>query len=405
MRLLAASDLHLGRIPSLPDPAHAVTGRFAWEALIQCALEYKVDAVLLAGDVVQADNAWLEAFGALVPGLERLKAAGIRVVAVAGNHDAEVFPRVGQYTDAMVILGRQGRWESITLGNVRITGWSFPAASHTGNPLRDFHPEPLPAGMASIGLLHCDLDAPPGSPYAPVPAAELQATGADLWVLGHIHKSGPQAGGKAIYCGSPVALHVGEEGAHGAWLLEVDGLGHVGVPVLLPLSPWDFRTLSVALDQVTDKMEALERISAAMLAALQEQPPPPLETLYCSLRLHGACALSGSLETELRADLERAGELTLNGITAKATLRILDQTQPLLDLEALAAEHSLQGSLARLILQVREPGAPLTELPDLVARVMRLAPPGQTQPEQAREFISLAARRLLTAVHRQKRGA
>ena len=405
MRLLAASDLHIGRIPSLPDQSHAVTGCSAWEALIQCALDYKVDALLLAGDVVQADNAWLEAFGALLPGLARLKEAGIQVVAVAGNHDAEVFPRVGQYSDAMIILGQQGRWESYDLGRVRITGWSFPGSSHTGNPLRTFPAGPLPPGFAHLGLLHCDLDAPAGSPYAPVASAELQAAPVDLWVLGHIHKGGPQAGAKAVYCGSPVALHLAEEGPHGAWLLEVDAHGHVAAPVRVALSPWDFRTLRVDLDQVTTRKDALERISAAMLGAILEQPAPPLVTLYCSLHLPGDCALSGSLETELRADLERAGELVINGVKAKATLRIHDATNPLLDLDALATEHSLEGSLARLILQARDPEAPLDELPDLVSRVLRLNPQHPVRPELAREWVSLAARRLLTAVHSQKRGA
>src|SRR3546814_11087376 len=45
---------------------------------------------------------------------------------------------------------------------------------------------PLSA-IPRIGLLHADLDAS-GGHYAPIRQAELDSTGYDAWLLGHIHK-------------------------------------------------------------------------------------------------------------------------------------------------------------------------------------------------------------------------
>ena len=400
MRILAASDIHLGRIPSLPGAREGLTGRSAWEAVVQCALDQRVDALLLAGDVVEQDNAWFEAYGALLKGLDRLQAAGIRVIAVAGNHDAQVFPRLAQDSGALTLLGRGGRWEAMDLGPLRIVGWSFPERAHLGNPLASFPGEALTQGRAFLGLLHCDLDGAAGSRYAPVPARDLEATGAQRWVLGHVHRGESRAHGRAFYCGSTFALDPGEEGEHGAWLLEVDAQGQVAEPVRIPLCPWRFTTLTVDVDQTRTLEEVQERLAAGLQGL--SLAGGGAATVYCSLELRGACALSGSLGGLLR---DRVGELEVafEAVTVRPTNRVTDGTDPLLDLAVLAQDGGIQGSLARLLLQAQVAEGPIGELPDLLSRVLRLHPAGQTAAE-ARATLALAARRLLMAIHAQKEG-
>lgn len=67
MKLLAAADLHLGRaLGGVPSQwAEQYSPRHAWTALIDEAVSRKVDAVLLAGDVVDRQNRFFEAYSAV----------------------------------------------------------------------------------------------------------------------------------------------------------------------------------------------------------------------------------------------------------------------------------------------------------------------------------------------------
>ena len=86
-KLLFVGDIHLGKLPSgLPDRLVADTGVHqdlgpvgAWRRTVDQAVEQGVDAVVLAGDVVHAENARFEAFGPLVAGVEKLNRHGIQV--------------------------------------------------------------------------------------------------------------------------------------------------------------------------------------------------------------------------------------------------------------------------------------------------------------------------------------
>ena len=89
MKLLCAADLHLGRRPSrLHDQvaadgllADALTPEAAWRALVDFALAERVQAVLLAGDLLDDENDFYGAFGDLQAGVERLIAGGVSVLA------------------------------------------------------------------------------------------------------------------------------------------------------------------------------------------------------------------------------------------------------------------------------------------------------------------------------------
>ena len=95
MKILAVGDMHLGRRPArLPDQlaerAHELGPASAWKRTVDAALDNKVHAVLLAGDVVENENDFFEAYRDLAGGVQRLTDEGIDVVGVAGNHDVKV---------------------------------------------------------------------------------------------------------------------------------------------------------------------------------------------------------------------------------------------------------------------------------------------------------------------------
>lgn len=180
MKLLCAADLHLGRQPSrvpghLEDLADRLTPAESWRRLVALAKAEGVTAVLLAGDVVEDEHDFFEAFADLRSGAEELAAAGIALVAVAGNHDVGVLPRLAQAVPSVRVLGAGGHWEALPLGSggtrVNVVGWSWPAKQVTASPL-DGLAEALAALVPAptLGLLHCDLDRS-RSAYAPVSRA------------------------------------------------------------------------------------------------------------------------------------------------------------------------------------------------------------------------------------------
>jgi len=325
IRLLAVGDIHLGRRPrSIPEavaavfPPHVLSPAAAWQRAVQLALSSGVDAVVLAGDVIDREDDYFEAYGTLEQGVRRLVDAGIPVLGVAGNHDVDVLPRLARAIPQFKLLGANGCWEAYRLegrrpgaGSARIIGWSFPTARYSQSPLacptasavltRPSKPEPV------IGLLHCDRDGS-GSTHAPVTSAELDAAPVDAWLLGHVHAPDLSDTDRPIgYLGSVVGLDPTEVGGHGPWLVEVDR--HAVRARHVPNAPlrWehvtiDFSEPDCALDDGVPAAEwlerALPRVLEQSIACLPDGYRP--DVLGCRVRITG--------RTSRRAELERALE-------------------------------------------------------------------------------------------------
>jgi len=123
--------------------------------------------------------------------------------------------RVG--SDTVRLLGRKQTWERWTLTGadgaprLHIDGWSFDAKHVSVDPVAA-RPNWPDDGVPTLAIVHGDLDAP-GSQYAPLTRAALQARPVALWLLGHIHVprlvTAPAAP-PILYPGSPHALDPGE---------------------------------------------------------------------------------------------------------------------------------------------------------------------------------------------------
>lgn len=291
---LAIGDVHLGTICSgVPDAVSSwgiqpedLTPATTLKLCTQFAIDQGVDAVLFAGDVVESTNARFEAMPLLEACVQQLLDAKIEVIAVAGNHDVEALPRLASLVRGFALLGAGGKWESWTLTKdkipaAEIVGWSFSERIVRQSPVAELLSEPLDPPSASIpriGLLHADLDASGGN-YAPIRQVELDNTGFDAWLLGHIHKpsfdglSARKGARPSGYLGSLIGLDRSETGPHGPWIVRV-GSG-VGVQLEhVPLAPlrWEEITISVAgieyAEDVADRLlseaeEFVHRISKA----------------------------------------------------------------------------------------------------------------------------------------------
>jgi DNA repair protein SbcD/Mre11 len=359
LRILCASDLHIGRRPSRIGGAAGISAATGWLDLVERAVGDAVDVVLLAGDVVDQDNRFFEAYGPLETGIRRLRDAGIPLVAVAGNHDHrtlhDVAGAVGH--DHLVVLGRSGwqRWtlrDAAGVARLHVDGWSFPDTTYRGNPAERYGLLRPDDGAPLVGLLHCDLDAGP-SAYAPVPARTLTALPPAAWVLGHVHAAGLRPTPEDVpllYAGSLLALDPGEPGAHGAWLLEI---GDAAAPRFrqIPLSRVRYDAVSVDVGGVDDEAQLRARVAAALgrhLDAVLEAGAGPLEVLCCRLRLTGRTALHARVAAVLGtvSDLDVA---SVSSIRVVVEPRVANETEPALDLVALGTGRGATAALARIV--------------------------------------------------------
>ena len=306
MKILAVGDIHLGRKPSRipPDFPHSLADlspAAAWRRSCELAITEEVAAVLLAGDVIESERDFFEGYRELRTGVEQLTAAGIEVIAVAGNHDVEVLPRLADALageEGFTLLGRGGNWESIDIGPVRVHGWSFPNRIVHGSPLENARFE---RGQGfELALLHCDLDAS-GSAYAPVMSRELDSAGLDAWLLGHIHvPHALSADSPRGYLGCLSGMDPGEAGPRGPWLMQFEG-DSLKEMKQIPLAPIRWQALDIDLSELDD-IGALDNLVIDRARELDQQlfatEPSPL-AVALRLRFCGQTGFAGELSAHI----------------------------------------------------------------------------------------------------------
>lgn len=357
LELLCAADFHLGRpIRQLPEGIDGAdcSPRKAWERFIDLALKRRPLAVLLAGDIVDKDNRYYETFPLLEDGIGRLDQNGVRVVAVAGNHDHEPLTQMAGRIEGFTLLGAQGRWEQQAIEAdgrpaLLLRGWSFDRDHVLSNPFDDY--DFAPGGdVPVVGLLHGDLGASQ-SRYAPFQLSDLQRTQATAWVLGHTHTPGVRSEQSplAFYCGSPQGLDPSETGTHGAWLLRVDSPAKTSAEQLA-LAGLRWEVGEVKLDEVTDEDDFREALHAA-IPMLNERilvELGPARVVGCRLTLTGRSRAHRQAEDWAeQASGQRARNI--DGIDYFVD-KIINQAQPDLALDQMARANDLPGLLARKLL-------------------------------------------------------
>lgn len=359
MRVLCTGDIHIGRRSSKVSGDFRCSG--AWSAIVDLAIAECVDLLAISGDIVDKESKSYESIGPLQQGLARLDQAGIETVAIAGNHDFDVLPRLAEFTGTQRfhLLGRGGQWQRHTFIKdgtpaLHIDGWSFPHEHVNAHPLRSWRAGPSD-GVPVLGVAHGDVDAPQ-STYAPLMLDDLWAATADLWLLGHIHASRQfrsSTGRLAFYPGSPWAMDPGEMGTHGVWLA-MFAPGQSPTITLMPISPVRYDTDTVDISSVTNEGDFQRTLAEAMNAigkrALVEHGSGSLAVVSFRLHLTGRSVIhrtvSGWAE-QWRNDL---GGLTLDGNGISVEIDTLtNNVQPPIDLDHLAKGNDPVAETAKLI--------------------------------------------------------
>ena len=239
-KILHAADIHLDSPLQKLDrydhaPVERIRGasRRALENLVSLAINDNVDLVVVAGDLYDGD--WTDQNTGLffVAQASKLVKAGIPLVVIRGNHDAEnlmtsslPLPKNPDGSEIMMASDQVDARVFESIG-VAVHGRSFRKRSELEN-LALGYPKPL-GGMFNLGLLHTSLTGAEGhDPYAPCTPAQLAEKQYDYWALGHIHQRGQHGlrdAAPVVFSGNLQGRHIREMGEKGCVVVHIDPAG------------------------------------------------------------------------------------------------------------------------------------------------------------------------------------
>ena len=307
---LHAADLHLDsplRGLDADAPADRIRGatRQALINLVGLAKAEAVDFVLLAGDLYDGDWRDWRTGHFLVAQLAELKRAGIPVIAISGNHDAEAVLTQSLPFPGTMLPARQPD-TVLPIPGVAVHGQSF-ATRAVREKLALSYPKPLD-GHFNIGLLHTACGSTEHDDYAPCTPAELRAKGYDYWALGHVHQRAELSRDPwIVFPGNVQGRHIREEGSKGASLVRVEG-GRVADVAHHALDVLRWRRLVVEVGGAADLHAVLAHVTTRLDAAVAEAEG---RLLVVRIVLEGACGA--------HAELAANGQRTLATIRAAAS--------------------------------------------------------------------------------------
>ncbi len=220
---------------------------------------------MVAGDIYDGD--WADASIGLFFARQvgRLDRAGIPVVMVRGNHDAEsvITKTITLPERVHVFPANRATTHRIEALRVAIHGRSFPNRAVEEN-LSLSYPAAVP-GWFNLGVLHTSCTGHAAhATYAPCSIPDLARRGYEYWALGHIHEYQELSRDPwIVFPGNLQGRSVRECGPRGAVLVTVED-GRVAGVERHVFDRARFERLSVDLSEVAEVPAAHGRIEAAL---------------------------------------------------------------------------------------------------------------------------------------------
>ena len=371
---LHCADLHLGApFQGLADLPAELAARLreaparALDQIVATAIERRVAAVIIAGDVFDASDRNLRAQIQLRDRLRQLDEAGIATLIVAGNHDplgsavASIeYPASVHFFDTEVQAVPLARDDEIL---AHVYGLSYGSPSVTENLATKFPSKP--DGPFSIALLHANVGNRTGhDAYAPCSLADLESRGFDYWALGHVHKRETLRSEAPVvhYPGNVQGLHMRELGPRGATLVEVAANGSVTMsPVWTDTVRWQRARTSISdFESLDDVLGAFAEISSEAAAEAPNRLHIVLWTLTGSGPVHTDLRRPGVVAELVEALRDEHAPEPLAG--AIWLQRLEADTRPARDIEELRKQQDLLGDLLRLADEARSNPAALAAI-------------------------------------------
>jgi DNA repair protein SbcD/Mre11 len=326
--------------------------REAFNRTVEMAIEERVDALLIAGDLYDREQTSMKTARFIASAYRRLTDAGVRVFVIRGNHDSlSRIMRELTLPEGVTVFGSKPGIEMIQRPG------GMPIAVH-GLSFRDeVAPESLlpkykapVAGAVNIGLMHTSLGGSEGhDPYAPVSLAELRSSGFHYWALGHIHRRSVDVGPAGVnqpmvvMPGMPQGRDMGEAGPKSVTLVTIGADGNL-TQEERETSSAVFQALSIDLTGEIDWSRLARQIAGAAAGKARSG----VETIL-RLGLVGSTPLAwrlrrdlDALQAEVELELGEASGIWIERMTTSCrTETAPDVRGPLDELELLITQDVL----------------------------------------------------------------
>lgn len=378
IHIVHAADIHLdsplrglGRLcdDDLANRLRLAT-RSAFDNLIDHCLTTKPDALILAGDLYDGDWRDYSTGVYFTDRMRDLGDAGIPVVLVRGNHDAESVISRSLTLPPNVAQLRTDRPETKVFedAGLAVHGQGFATKAVSANLALDY-PAPI-RGLVNVGVLHTSVQGYANhDPYAPCSVADLTGRGYEYFALGHVHTREVLTGGRTTvaFSGNLQGRHPRELGPKGALDVRLSLEADAKVDfVELDVARWEL--LKVDVSSAGDLSGAFDLIDTAVGHTREDAGIRPV---VARITLVGTSTLAGSLADadlvghEIRPRAARHGvavDRIRSVVTAPPDSRRMPQAQRfalqlvidglLADPGGLRADPSLKPDLDALLAEV-----------------------------------------------------
>lgn len=345
LKILHFADLHLDSsfaglgFPSLTARKYREALKDAFVRIINLATEKKVDIITIGGDLYEHERFTRDTGEFLRTQLQRLW--GKKIFIAPGNHDPWMPESMYHYLDWSdnVHIFQKSSFSPIRLAaNVTLWGMAHCSFSNHKNPVENFK---VDRQGINVLLFHgSDMsNIPPNKgKHAPFNLENLEATGADVALLGHYHrgKIGESAKIKLIYPGSPEPLGFAEKGMHSVALVSINN-NQIEIETF-PVNHYNFVQMQVDVSNATTRDEIKNLIEKSV----REQSSKT--TLF-------RVEITGQIHPELDLDLALLKEqVFINSNEGQ----LINKTKPCYDFESLSQENTVRGEFVRRIKMMQE---------------------------------------------------
>lgn len=341
MRIIHTADIHLDMcfsplgLPAGFGNRRRQSLRDVFRRIVKRAGDWPADALLIAGDLFEADRVSRDTIAFLVSEFRSIPQVPIFIA--PGNHDpfTPASPYATEPWPKNVTIFREPVWEGVTVhgGALTVHGFAFDGPEISSNP---FGKLALPAARQGvhIGVAHGSErghQPPEKKAYAAFDAKDAAADGLRYLALGHFHGVTPIDGDyptKIWYSGSPEGHSLRETGMHHYLEIEIDERD-VDVTAV-PSSRVIYTVRRLMCDEFASAQDVIDAIRTI---AREEEARQVVRVV-----------LAGGLDASIHAEL---GLIYDAAALEFEHLYLLDRTAPLEDFDALGRDDTSLGSFVR----------------------------------------------------------
>lgn len=237
LSFIHCADLHLDSpfkgMGYLPDKIFSSIRESTFQAfdnIVNYAIDYEVDFVVIVGDLFDEDKRSLKAQLHLKQGFEKLNEKQINVYISHGNHDhlAGKFHQVTYPNNVYIFPSEEVTYFDFKKNNTtaKIYGFSYENRSVNEPKVKEYRK--VDHADYHIATLHGSIHTNTAHDvYAPFKIQELKELPFDYWALGHIHQREVLSEHPVIlYPGNPQARHMKEAAEKSCTYVKLSQTGH-----------------------------------------------------------------------------------------------------------------------------------------------------------------------------------